>query len=211
MTPLNEDERNRLSGAAHNDFLWQCLALVTLDVNLQDHLLCLNCCLVGKGIDARWFFLPQPTRTSAMVIESTGGRIAWNLLSTLLSSQFIDYIDVFSMKPLFRKHLDSPLVGWVQNDWEQGHLLIARKSCITEVVKQCLVIQMMQAWWIQKPDSIVKYPDISCWIVEVQTGSEVCKVSRVRVHSNHLKQGDTPCLKRPNDFLKSHLPRTGFS
>ena len=53
MTPLNEDERNRLSGAAQNDFLWQCLALVTLDVNLQDHLLCLNCCLVGKGIDAR--------------------------------------------------------------------------------------------------------------------------------------------------------------
>ena len=53
MTPLDEDERNRLSGAAQNDFLWQCLALVTLDVNLQDHLLCLNCCLVGKGIDAR--------------------------------------------------------------------------------------------------------------------------------------------------------------
>ena len=52
MTPLDEDERNQLSRAAHNDFLWQCLAFVTLDVNLQDHLLCLNCCLDGKGIYA---------------------------------------------------------------------------------------------------------------------------------------------------------------
>ena len=62
-----------------------------------------------------------------------------------------------------------------------------------------ILIQMMQAGTLgqrmQKPDSVVKYPDISCRIVKVQAGSEVGKVSRVCVHSNHLKQVEGKIVK----------------
>ena len=57
LPPLEEDEGNPLSRAAHDDLLRQGLALVPLDVNLQDHLLGLYCCLVENGNNSSGRFM----------------------------------------------------------------------------------------------------------------------------------------------------------
>ena len=66
------------------------------------------------------------TRISAMVMESTGGRVAWKHWSLFVGAHcWLDHLEVFCNETLLCEHVDGSLVAWVWDHRIKGHLLVA--------------------------------------------------------------------------------------
>ena len=66
------------------------------------------------------------TRISAMVMESTGGRVAWKHWSLFLEVHcWLNHLEVFCNETLLCEHVNGSLVAWVWDHRIKGHLLVA--------------------------------------------------------------------------------------
>ena len=115
------------------------------------------------------------TRTSAIVMELTGGRVAWIVKAVYKVERFScikqkDYVYFFFKKTLFCVYVFFSLVGWVRHIWVIGGCFVAGIECYL------LHRGLHQQGIIYKPDCVVEYSDIFCGIIQVY-GKPSCTIT----------------------------------